>query len=277
MKATQKSEGEPKSEEPETPASSKAPTNARDAVAARMLSKTFSHKGIQQHVLKNLDVVIRRGDFTVIMGPSGAGKSTLLYALSGMDKPSLGSVMFDGADLAQLNQDKLAVFRRNHCGFVFQQINLLDSMSLMDNVMAPGLLIGKRKMVAARANTLFDLVGIDNATRKKFPGMISGGEAQRAAIVRALINEPEVLFADEPTGQLNSENSQLVLDLLSRFNRAGQTVVMVTHDLTSALRGNRILYLRDGTVQGELKLDLFDSVSKERRERLTAFLAEMGW
>lgn len=277
MKATQKSEGEPKSEEPETPASSKAPTNARDAVAARMLSKTFSHKGIQQHVLKNLDVVIRRGDFTVIMGPSGAGKSTLLYALSGMDKPSLGSVMFDGADLAQLDQDKLAVFRRNHCGFVFQQINLLDSMSLMDNVMAPGLLIGKRKMVAARANTLFDLVGIDNATRKKFPGMISGGEAQRAAIVRALINEPEVLFADEPTGQLNSENSQLVLDLLSRFNRAGQTVVMVTHDLTSALRGNRILYLRDGTVQGELKLDLFDSVSKERRERLTAFLAEMGW
>jgi ABC-type antimicrobial peptide transport system, ATPase component len=277
MKATQKSEGEPKSEEPETPASSKAPTNARDAVAARMLSKTFSHKGIQQHVLKNLDVVIRRGDFTVIMGPSGAGKSTLLYALSGMDKPSLGSVMFDGADLAQLDQDKLAVFRRNHCGFVFQQINLLDSMSLMDNVMAPGLLIGKRKMVAARANTLFDLVGLDNATRKKFPGMISGGEAQRAAIVRALINEPEVLFADEPTGQLNSENSQLVLDLLSRFNRAGQTVVMVTHDLTSALRGNRILYLRDGTVQGELKLDLFDSVSKERREGLTAFLAEMGW
>ena len=277
MKATQKSEGEPKSEEPETPASSKAPTNARDAVAARMLSKTFSHKGIQQHVLKNLDVVIRRGDFTVIMGPSGAGKSTLLYALSGMDKPSLGSVMFDGADLAQLDQDKLAVFRRNHCGFVFQQINLLDSMSLMDNVMAPGLLIGKRKMVAARASTLFDLVGIDDVTRKKFPGMISGGEAQRAAIVRALINEPEVLFADEPTGQLNSENSQLVLDLLSRFNRAGQTVVMVTHDLTSALRGNRILYLRDGTVQGELKLDLFDSVSKERRERLTAFLAEMGW
>lgn len=277
MKATQKSEGEPKSEEPETPASSKAPTNARDAVAARMLSKTFSHKGIQQHVLKNLDVVIRRGDFTVIMGPSGAGKSTLLYALSGMDKPSLGSVIFDGADLAQLDQDKLAVFRRNHCGFVFQQINLLDSMSLMDNVMAPGLLIGKRKMVAARANTLFDLVGIDDVTRKKFPGMISGGEAQRAAIVRALINEPEVLFADEPTGQLNSENSQLVLDLLSRFNRAGQTVVMVTHDLTSALRGNRILYLRDGTVQGELKLDLFDSMSKERRERLTAFLAEMGW
>lgn len=277
MKATQKSEGEPKSEEPETPASSKAPANARDAVAARMLSKTFSHKGIQQHVLKNLEVVIRRGDFTVIMGPSGAGKSTLLYALSGMDNPSLGSVMFDGADLAQLNQDKLAVFRRNHCGFVFQQINLLDSMSLMDNVMAPGLLIGKRKMVAARANTLFDLVGIDNATRKKFPGMISGGEAQRAAIVRALINEPEVLFADEPTGQLNSENSQLILDLLSRFNRAGQTVVMVTHDLTSALRGNRILYLRDGTVQGELKLDLFDSMSKERRERLTAFLAEMGW
>ena len=243
----------------------------------KKLSKTFSHKGTQQHVLKNLDLAIRRGGFTVIMGPSGAGKSTLLYALSGMDKPSLGSVVFDGEDITELSQDKLAVFRRTHCGFVFQQINLLDSMSLTDNAMAPGLLVGKRKAVAARVDTLFDLVGVDEATRKKFPGMVSGGEGQRAAIVRALVNEPDVVFADEPTGQLNSENSLRILGLLSRVNRAGQTVAMVTHDLNSALRGDRILYLRDGTIQGELNLGAFETADKDRRDRLAAFLEEMGW
>ena len=252
-------------------------SHSKDVIVTKKLSKTFSHKGTQQHVLKNLDLAIRRGGFTVIMGPSGAGKSTLLYALSGMDKPSLGSVVFDGEDITELSQDKLAVFRRTHCGFVFQQINLLDSMSLTDNAMAPGLLVGKRKAVAARVDTLFDLVGVDEATRKKFPGMVSGGEVKSAAIVRALVNEPDVVFADEPTGQLNSENSLRILDLLSRVNRAGQTVAMVTHDLNSALRGDRILYLRDGTIQGELNLGAFETADKDRRDRLAAFLEEMGW
>ena len=252
-------------------------SHSKDVIVTKKLSKTFSHKGTQQHVLKNLDLTIRRGGFTVIMGPSGAGKSTLLYALSGMDKPSLGSVVFDGEDITELSQDKLAVFRRTHCGFVFQQINLLDSMSLTDNAMAPGLLVGKRKAVAARVDTLFDLVGVDEATRKKFPGMVSGGEGQRAAIVRALVNEPDVVFADEPTGQLNSENSLRILDLFSRVNRAGQTVAMVTHDINSALRGDRILYLRDGTIQGELNLGAFETADKDRRDRLAAFLEEMGW
>ena len=227
-------------------------------ISTKKLSKTFSLQSVQQHVLKNMDLRILRGDFTVVMGPSGEGKSTLLYALSGMDR--------------------LAVFRRSHCGFVFQQMNLLDSMSLMDNVMAPGLLTGrKRAAVAQRAVELFDLVDIDAATRKKFPGMVSGGEAQRAAIVRALINEPDVLFADEPTGQLNSENSTKVLDLLTRINGHGQSIVMVTHDVRSAVRGNRILYLRDGTVKGELDLGAYAAEDEGRTARLSGFLADMGW
>ena len=157
-------------------------------------------------------------------------------------------------------------------------MNLLDSMSLMDNVMAPGLLTGrKRAAVAQRAVELFDLVDIDAATRKKFPGMVSGGEAQRAAIVRALLNEPDVLFADEPTGQLNSENSTKVLDLLTRINGHGQSIVMVTHDVRSAVRGNRILYLRDGTVKGELDLGAYAAEDEGRTARLSGFLADMGW
>lgn len=243
------------------------------------LSKTFSSQGVQQHVLKNLDLDIYRGDFTVIMGPSGAGKSTLLYALSGMDTPTLGSIWFDDEEISGLSQDRLARFRRRHCGFVFQQINLLDSMSVLDNVLAPGLLVNRRRdQVTARAKELFELVGLPPATLGKFPSMLSGGEAQRVGIVRAMINEPSVVFADEPTGQLNSENSELVLDLLSQINAQGQSIVMVTHDVRSALRGNRVLYLRDGLIRGELEVGRFSATAVEpRHARLTAFLAEMGW
>ncbi|MDO5494521.1 MAG: ABC transporter ATP-binding protein, partial [bacterium] len=234
-------------------------------------------EGVQQHVLKNLDLAIEAEDFTVIMGPSGAGKSTLLYALSGIDRPTLGTVTFSGTEISRLNQDRLAAFRRDHCGFVFQQINLLDSMSAMDNVMAPGLLRRRREVVATRANELFDLVEIDTSTRRKLPGQLSGGEAQRVALVRALINSPEVVFADEPTGQLNSESSSRVLDLLTEVHRGGQSVVMVTHDVRTAVRGSRILYLRDGTIQGELALGPFIPDDDARTSRLLAFLAEMGW
>lgn len=258
---------------------------ATDAVIATdRLSKTFSHQGMQQHVLVNLDLQIRAGEFTVIMGPSGAGKSTLLYALSGMDTPTLGTVTVDGVDITGFSQDKLAVFRRKRCGFVFQQIHLLDHLSLLDNALAVGLLTGSRDAVRRRAVDLFDRVGLDAVTRAKFPSMVSGGEAQRAAIVRAMMNEPTVLFADEPTGQLNSDNGQRVLDLLSSLHGQGQSIVMVTHDVRSALRGNRILYLRDGSIQGQLELQPYAgsdglpaSDEESRAQRVTAFLAEMGW
>ena len=247
-------------------------------ISARAVSKTFTHQGVQQHVLTNLDADIDGGEFVVVMGPSGAGKSTLMHMLSGMDVPTLGRIDFDGTDIASLSPKKLTEFRRTRCGFVFQQIHLLDSMSVEDNVLAVGLLADRnRRRVAARAESLFERVNIPAETRGKFPGMLSGGEAQRVAVVRALINEPTVVFADEPTGQLNSENSRAVLDLLSELNAAGQTVVMVTHDLHSALRGDRVLYLRDGAIRGECVLGRWHTDDGDRTQRLTGFLAEMGW
>ncbi|MCI8894824.1 MAG: ABC transporter ATP-binding protein [Lachnospiraceae bacterium] len=242
------------------------------------LSKSFSNGGLMQHVLKNIDLELYRGDFTVIMGASGAGKSTLLYALSGMDTPTLGQITFGQDVISALNSDQLAVFRRRHCGFVFQQIYLIEGMSVMDNVLAAGLLVNRdRKALVKRAQELFEAVGISRQIQKKFPTQLSGGEAQRAGIVRALINNPEILFADEPTGALNSSTGLEVLDTLSACNRRGQSVVMVTHDMRSARRGNRILYLKDGSVLGECDLGRYEHGDMARHEKLTAFLKEMGW
>lgn len=242
------------------------------------LSKSFSSGGTLQHVLKNIDLQLYEGDFTVIMGASGAGKSTLLYALSGMDTPSLGTIAFGGKNISDLNSDKLAVFRREHCGFVFQQIYLIDGMSVMDNVLAAGLLVNKdKKGLVKRAKELFWKVDISEETQKKFPTQISGGEAQRVGIVRALINAPEILFADEPTGALNSKTGADVLDTLTDFNEQGQSVVMVTHDMRSARRGNRILYLKDGVILGECDLGRYVHDDRTRHEKLSGFLDEMGW
>lgn len=242
------------------------------------LSKTFSNGGLQQHVLKNIGLELYRGDFTVIMGASGAGKSTLLYALSGMDTPTLGTITFGGKTISDLSQDGLAMFRREHCGFVFQQIYLIDGMSVMDNVLAAGLLASKdKKALVQRAKELFAAVGISEETQKKFPSQISGGEAQRVGIVRALINSPEILFADEPTGALNSKTGLDVLDTLTKFNGQGQSVVMVTHDMRSARRGNRILYLKDGAILGECDLGKYSHGDAARHEKLSAFLKDMGW
>lgn len=242
------------------------------------LCKTFSNGGLQQHVLKNIDLELYQGDFTVIMGASGAGKSTLLYALSGMDTPTLGTIKFGEQEISGLSPDGLAVFRRDHCGFVFQQIYLIDGMSIMDNVLAAGLLVNKdKKALVAKAKALFAAVDITAESQKKFPTQISGGEAQRVGIVRALINAPEILFADEPTGALNSKTGLDVLDTLTKFNEQGQSVVMVTHDMRSARRGNRILYLKDGVILGECNLGQYQHGDKVRHEKLAKFLQEMGW
>lgn len=242
------------------------------------LSKSFSNGGIMQHVLRNIDLQLYKGDFTVIMGASGAGKSTLLYALSGMDTPTLGTITFGDKMISELSQDGLAMFRRSHCGFVFQQIYLIDGMSVMDNVLAAGLLVNKdKKALVAKAKELFAAVDIPEETQRKFPAQISGGEAQRVGIVRALINSPEILFADEPTGALNSKTGIDVLDTLTKFNGQGQSVVMVTHDMRSARRGNRILYLKDGVILGECELGRYSHGDAKRHEKLAAFLNEMGW
>lgn len=251
---------------------------SQSILVTNKLCKTFSQAGMQQHVLKNLDMEIREGDFTVIMGASGAGKSTLLYALSGMDQPTLGQIFFKEREISKLSNDQLAVFRRKNCGFVFQQVYLMESMSVMDNVLACGQLTGARKSeVVERAKALFRQVGLSEADWVKFPSQLSGGEAQRAGLVRALINEPAVVFADEPTGALNSASGKAVLDTLTQVHQNGQSIVMVTHDLHSARRGNRIIYLRDGVICGECELGAYVSGDRGRHEKLNAFLSEMGW
>lgn len=243
------------------------------------LCKSFSSSGEQQHVLKNLDLTIGKGDFTVIMGSSGSGKSTLLYTLSGMDKPTMGDIYFGDRYLSRLSNDQLAVFRRQYCGFVFQQIHLLDHMSVLDNVLASGLLVSKdKKALTAEAKRLLTQVGLEASSWGKFPSQMSGGETQRAAIARALINRPQIVFADEPTGALNSATSSQVLDVLTEVHNSGQSLIMVTHDLKSALRGNRVLYLRDGVICGDLALKPYgEDESSTRNEQLLAFLSEMGW
>ncbi|MEK4440059.1 MULTISPECIES: ABC transporter ATP-binding protein [Niallia] len=248
-------------------------------IKTEKLCKTFSSGGIQQHVLKNLDINIVEGDFTIIMGSSGSGKSTLLYAISGMDKPTLGEINFAGKHLSKLNNDQLAIFRRSNCGFVFQQIYLLDNMSVMDNILASGLLVTKNKQeLLKKAKEILLHVGINESSWPKFPTQLSGGEAQRVGIVRAIINQPKVLFADEPTGALNSASSTNVLDIFTHINRDGQSIVLVTHDMKTALRGNRILYLKDGVICGDLDLGVYDDKEDfERHEKLKHFLAEMGW
>jgi len=247
-------------------------------ISARGLKKSFGTGDSEQTIFENLDLDIYRGDFTVIMGSSGAGKSTLLYSLSGMDRPTAGVVHFAGREITKCSDDQLAVFRRKHCGFVFQQIYLLEKMSLMDNVLTAGALCkGRRKDLIKRAKELFELVNIPEITQKKFSSQVSGGEAQRAGIVRAVINRPEVVFADEPTGALNSNNSEAVLNVFTQLHNDGQSIIMVTHDKRTALRGNRVLYIRDGQIFGECDLGKYDAENSEREAKLNGFLAEMGW
>ena len=250
----------------------------KNIIETRKLCKTYSSGGVQQHVLRNIDLEIREGDFTILMGPSGAGKSTFLYALSGMDKPTLGEITFCDEEITKKNSDQLAVFRRKNCGFVFQQTYLVDSMSVMDNVLSAAyLVIRDRKEAIKKSREILKSVDLDEALWDKFPTQISGGEAQRAGIARALVNKPAMVFADEPTGALNSKTGKDVLDTLTRFNKDGQSIIMVTHDITSARRGNRILYLKDGEIAGELNLGSYISGDKDRHIMLRDFLGEMGW
>ena len=243
------------------------------------LCKSFSNGGVQQHVIKNLDLEIIKGDFTVIMGASGSGKSTLLYALSGMDKPTMGKILFNGEEIQDMSNDQLASFRRGNCGFVFQSIYLLENQTVLDNVLTGALIVQKNSPeLVKKAKELLKKVGINEELWNKYPNQLSGGEAQRVGIVRAIINNPTILFADEPTGQLNSASGKDVLDIFTEVHKNGQSIVMVTHDLKTALRGTRVLFLRDGNVVGEYRMKNYgEDDMKERRTGLQNFLDEMGW
>ena len=230
-------------------------------------------------MLNRIDIEIYGGDFTIIMGPSGAGKSTLLYALSGMDTISSGQVFYKGQELGTLSEKRMAALRASEFGFVFQQTHLVSNLTLFENVVVAGFLEkGKSEQaVRDRAEELLEQMNVEKA-KDRLPSEASGGEAQRAAMARAMINKPGLLFADEPTGALNRKNSEEVLDLLTSLNREGQSILMVTHDVKASIRGTRILYLEDGKILDEMPLPPFDvETAKEREEKVSAWLTALSW
>ncbi|MCI8623639.1 MAG: ATP-binding cassette domain-containing protein [Provencibacterium sp.] len=240
------------------------------------LQKSFPGGG---ELLQSVDLSIYEGDFTVIMGPSGAGKSTLLYAFSGMDSITGGTVRYRGQSIAGLSDKKRASLRAKEFGFVFQQPHLASCLTLFENIAVAGYLAGKEpgKAVRERAERLLRQMGIEGA-KDRFPSQVSGGEAQRAAIARAIIGLPGILFADEPTGALNRRSSREVLNRLTGLHQNGQTVLMVTHDLGAAIRGNRILYLEDGRILDECTLPPYEEAAeKEREEQTGEWLSSLRW
>ena len=246
---------------------------AEKILKGRGISKSFD--GIK--VLENIDIDIPKGSFTVIMGSSGAGKSTLLYALSGMDKPDLGQIEYKGKSITELSERQMSKLRSEEFGFIFQQIHLVSSLTLFENVTVAGC---ARKAdtadVIKRTEKLFEKMNL-LSVKDKLPSEVSGGEGQRAAVARAVIKNPGIVFADEPTGALNRSNTDGVLDLLNGIHNEGQTVLMVTHDMHCALRGDRIIYLDDGHIKGELSLGGFVPGDIQRQQRLSDWLAAQGW
>ncbi len=239
------------------------------------LCKTFSRAAVLDHI----NVTIYEKDFTVIMGASGAGKSTLLYCLSGMDGITGGEVLYKGKKISGLTENEMAKLRGKEFGFVFQQANLVGNLTLLENVKVAGYAgkVHTTKEIDEMSDTLLRQMGLGDAMNR-LPSQASGGECQRAALVRATINDPGLIFADEPTGALNRSNSDEVLELLTQLNRAGQSILMVTHDVRSALRGNRVLDLEDGKLLDELDLGPYTGESmKERESKLTAWLTGLHW
>ena len=228
-------------------------------------------------VLHGIDVDIFEDDLTVIMGSSGSGKSTLLYALSGMDSISGGELFYKEQDISKSSEKELTKLRANDFGFVFQRTHLISNLTLSENIHMAGLIANiPENEVKMRTNELIARMNLENA-KDRLPSQVSGGEAQRAAVARAVITRPAIVFADEPTGALNKANSEEVLDLFSSLHKDGQTVLLVTHDKEAALRGNRVLYLEDGKIIGELELPNFEEKNREREEKLTEWLEGLGW
>lgn len=248
-------------------------------LSAKDLCKSFANNGVQNHVLDNVNLTIYDMDFTVIMGASGSGKSTLLYGLSGMDSITSGEIIYKDQNISKFSENQLTALRRDDFGFIFQQMHLVSNLSLLENVAVPGFLVKKKKPneVKQYAIELLEKVNLSEAI-KRLPSQVSGGEQQRAAIARAIINTPQILFADEPTGALNRKNSNYVLDLLTKLHEDGQTILMVTHDIHAALRADRLLYLEDGKITGELTLPPYHlEETKSRETQISAWLTSLEW
>ncbi len=224
-------------------------TNESPALVMRGVRKTFEAENAPVRALRGVDLCVSRGEFTALMGPSGCGKSTLLNLVAGLDTPDEGEISVAGEMVTGRGEDDLARLRRRHIGLVFQFFNLLEGMTVLENVALPAVIAGRRrKMAETRARDLLDLLGISDKA-SALPGVLSGGQRQRLAVARALANEPTLLLADEPTGALDSEGGEEIIELLRRLHAGGQTIVMVTHDASVAAAAGRVIRMRDGRIE----------------------------
>ncbi len=249
------------------------------ALEAKNLTKSFHSTDPPTQVLNGIDLEVRAGEFLVVMGASGSGKSTLLYAISGMDRPTSGDVWLEGNNLSQLKEPEMAKVRLTRMGFVFQQAYFLSNLNIRDNILLPALKATPKDKdaVLARVDALIERFGISHIGGHGVTE-VSGGQLQRASICRALASEPAIVFADEPTGALNSSMSAEVMDSLTEVHHGGTTLVMVTHDPGCAARGDRVVYLRDGHVIDSRELGQWTSEDADQREDgLLGWLRSMGF
>jgi putative ABC transport system ATP-binding protein len=227
-----------------------------DAVLeVRELRKSFESEEAPVRALRGVDLMVERGEFVAVMGPSGCGKSTLLNLVAGLDTATDGEIAIAGESLVGKDENELARMRRAHIGIVFQFFNLLEGMTALENVVLPAVIAGApRRQAEGRARDLLDLLGLADKVRD-LPGVLSGGQRQRLAIARALANEPTLVLADEPTGALDSEGGEEILELFRRLHGGGQTILLVTHDRPVADAASRIVRMRDGRIEGEQAAD----------------------
>lgn len=229
------------------------------------------------HILKDVNLDIKNGEFVSVMGPSGSGKSTLLYNVSGMDRISSGSVRFRNQEIGTMNEEDLAKLRLKHMGFIFQDINLLKNLSIIDNVMLPALVdkSADKHAVHQKAKKLLETTGIEKLVDNQIT-QASGGQLQRVGICRALINDPDIIFGDEPTGALDSKSTEEIMSLLTEINKKGTTIMLVTHDAKVAAKTERVLFMVDGNIVAQKKIQKQDNF-KEREESIMKWLVENGF
>lgn len=245
------------------------------------ICKTYVIDKRQNNVLRNVEFVVNDGEMVAIMGPSGSGKSTLLYSVSGMDNPTSGTVIFDGTDITKLKDKDLAELRLDEMGFIFQQMYMMKNLTILDNIVLPAIQSKKiketRKEKMKRGEELMHKLGIIEVADNDI-NEVSGGQLQRAAICRSMINKPKLLFADEPTGALNRTAANEVMDELVKLNKEGTTIMMVTHDSKVAAKYSRILYIVDGNIKGEYDNSNKENDSEKEVERkINNWLLELGW
>lgn len=245
------------------------------------ICKTYVIDKRQNNVLRNVEFVVNDREMVAIMGPSGSGKSTLLYSVSGMDNPTSGTVIFDGTDITKLKDKDLAELRLDEMGFIFQQMYMMKNLTILDNIVLPAIQSKKiketRKEKMKRGEELMHKLGIIEVADNDI-NEVSGGQLQRAAICRSMINKPKLLFADEPTGALNRTAANEVMDELVKLNKEGTTIMMVTHDSKVAAKCSRILYIVDGNIKGEYDNGNTENDSEKEVERkINNWLLELGW